>query len=150
MPTNILRRKSDASRPAASPGGPKANVAGHRIAITAGKVTLVAELIDNETARRIWAALPLYSTAEAWGAALHFETPVESGRERGAKAIVAPGEIAFWSEEDRIVIAYGPTPISKSGEVRLPVPCTIFARTSDDVSPLNRIVPGEKVSVRAA
>lgn len=149
MPTNILRRKSDKARPSPGVPGSSETVAGRRIKIVAGPVTIRAELLETEAARRIWAALPLHSTAEAWGASLHFEIPVESGRERGAKSIVAAGEIAFWSEEDRVLIAYGPTPTQRRGEIRLPVPATIFARALDDVGLLKRVVPGEKVSVTA-
>lgn len=150
MPTNILRRQSDKRASAAPKSQRPVDVAGRRITIVAGPVTIRAELIGTEAAARIWAALPLYSTAEAWGAAIHFKTPIESGRERGAKVVIVPGEIGFWSEEDRVIIAYGTTPTAQRGEIRLPVPCTIWARALDDVTLLNRVVPGEKVSVTAA
>jgi hypothetical protein len=113
-------------------------------------VSIRAELLDTPTAERIWAALPIYSTAETWGGAVHFETPVESGRERGAKALACAGEIAFWSEEDRVIIAFGPTPISKPGELRLPRSCNIWATALDDPTLLKAVTPGEKVSLTAA
>jgi hypothetical protein len=149
MPTNILRSRGNSisARPAKRPGGVPA--AKRRVLIKAGRVSIRAELLDTETANRIWTALPLYSTAETWGNSIHFETPVETGRERGARANSEAGDICFWTEDDRIIIGFGPTPISKSGEIRLPRPCNIWAKAMDDVTLLKTVVPGEKVSVTA-
>ena len=90
-----------------------------------------------------------HSTAETWGASVHFEIPVASGRERGAKLNVTPGEICFWSEDERVLIAFGPTPISSAGPIRLPSPCNVWARALDDVAVLAGVRPGEKVSMTA-
>jgi hypothetical protein len=149
MPTNILRSRASSIRPrpakrAAGAPGPK-----RRVLIKAGRVAIRAELLDTETAERIWTALPLFSTAETWGNSVHFETPVETGRERGARANSEAGDICFWTEDDRIIIAFGPTPISRSGEIRLPRPCNIWAKAMDDVALLKTVAPGEKVSVTA-
>ena len=102
------------------------------------------------TADRLWAALPLFSTAETWGDSLHFELPIETGRERGARLNGELGEVYFWADDDRILIAFGPTPISRPNEIRLPRPCNVLARTQDDVRALKAVTPGEKVSVRRA
>ena len=118
--------------------------------LRAGRVSIRAELLDTPTAERIWAALPIHSTAETFGAAIHFEVPVESGRERSAKLLGVPGEVYYWSEEDRIILAFGPTPISRPGEVRLPSPCNLWATTRDDVTLLKKVRPGEKVSLTVA
>ena len=98
----------------------------------------------------LWAALPLFSTAETWGDSLHFETPIETGRERGARLSGKIGEIYFWADDDRVLIVFGPTPISRPDEIRLPRPCNVLARTSDDVRALKVVTPGEKVSIRQA
>ena len=143
MPTNLLR---DGARPARKAYRPPLL---RRVLITAGRVSIRAELLATATAERIWAALPLFSTAETWGDCIHFETPVETGRESGARAGSALGDICFWSEDDRILIAFGPTPISKAGEIRLPQPCNVWARALDDVGGLKAVTPGEKVSVTA-
>jgi hypothetical protein len=150
MPTNLLRKKAPPARAANADQPGKGKEAPRRILIKAGRVAIRAELTATPTADRIWAALPLYSTAETWGAAIHFETPVETGRERGARILAKAGDICFWVEEDRVLIAFGPTPISRPGEMRLPSPCNVWANALDDVTPLNRVAPGEKVSVTAA
>jgi hypothetical protein len=92
----------------------------------------------------------LFSTAETWGKSIHFEVPVETGRERGARLLSEPGDICFWVEDDRIIIAFGATPISRGSEIRLPRPCNVWAKAIDDVTPLKEVVPGEKVSITAA
>jgi hypothetical protein len=149
MPTNLLRSRGAPSRPAKA--GERAGAAPpRRIVIRAGSVTVRAELLATPTADRIWAALPIHSTAETWGQAIHFETPVETGRERGARMLAKAGDICFWVEEDRVLVVFGPTPISRPGEMRLPSPCNVWANAIDDVTLLNRVAPGEKVSVTAA
>lgn len=145
MPTNILR---SSSRPAGTRVSPRSRPV-REVLITAGRVRIRAKLANSITADRIWAALPIYSTAETWGHSLHFETPIESGRERGAKTLGVIGEVYYWAEEDRILIVFGPTPISARGELRLPRPCNVLATTADDVTLLKRVTPGEKVSVVA-
>jgi hypothetical protein len=145
MPTNILRR---APAPRAARGAERAQ-APRRVLIKAGRIAIRAELAETPTADRIWAALPIYSTAETWGQSLHFETPVETGRDRSARTLASEGDICFWVEDDRILIAFGPTPISRPGEIRLPRPCNIWARALSDVTLLKDVAPGEKVSVTA-
>jgi hypothetical protein len=149
MPTEILRKRSSAV--SAKDGKPHGPAPGQprRIVIRAGRVTLHAELLDTPTAQRIWAALPLHSSAETWGQAVKFEVPIESGRERGARTLAAPGEVYYVAEDDRIIIAFGPTAISRPGEIRLPRPCNLWAKVIGDVSLLKSVTPGEKVSVSA-
>jgi hypothetical protein len=151
MPTNFLR---DRKRPVAPDEDEARRRAmapkDRRIIITMGRVKLRAQLLDTPTADRIWQALPLYSKAEPWGQAIHFETPLASGRERGARQLATLGDIYFWVEDDRIIIVFGKTPISRPGELRLPRPCNLWARALDDVGVLKAVRPGEKVSVTSA
>ena len=118
--------------------------------IRAGAVAIRARLLSTPTADRIWATLPIYATAETWGQSLHFETRAETGREVGARAIVDKGQLAFWAEEDRIVLAWGATPLSRPGEIRLPVPCNVWAVALYDVGALAHVQPGERVAVLIA
>ena len=94
--------------------------------------------------------LPFLAAAEPWGDAIHFETYVETGRDRGAVVNGRPGEIYFWAEDDRIIIPFGPTPISRPGEIRLPRPCNPIALALDDLNVLKRARPGEMVTVESA
>jgi hypothetical protein len=147
MPTNILRKSGTAI--VGAPGQARdAQVSGPRvIRLVAGRVTVRIELLDTATADRIWQQLPLFSTAETWGDCIHFETPVETGRDRTARLNVAKGDVCYWSEDDRVMIAWGPTPISRPDEIRLMRPCNIFGRALDDPSALAVVTPGEKVAM---
>jgi hypothetical protein len=148
MPTNIPRKRGTAvARRSAGP--PPASGAPRVVLIKAGRVAIRAELLATPTAERIWSALPLYSTAETWGPSVHFETPVETERERAARATIQAGDICYWSEDDRVIIVFGPTPLARQGELRLPRPCNLWAKALDDVALLKTVVPGEKVSVTA-
>jgi uncharacterized protein len=100
------------------------------------------------TADRIWQQLPIYATAEMWGTgALHFETTVETGREPDARQNVQAGEIGYWVEDDRIIIGFAMTPLSKAGEIRMPSPVNIWAQALDDVAVLAQVQPGARISV---
>jgi hypothetical protein len=151
MPTNLLRDHNRSTGPDQAQARRRATPPkDRRILITVGRVKLRAQLLDTPTADRIWHALPLHSTAEPWGQAMHFETPLESGRERNARQLATLGDIYFWVEEDRVIIVFGRTPISRPGELRLPRPCNLWARALDDVGVLKAVRPGEKVSVTSA
>jgi hypothetical protein len=150
MPANLHRGQKRSVKADPKPGRKRAaKRANRRVEISAGKVKIRAQLLDTPTADRVWRALPLHATAKTWGEAIHFETHVESGREPTARTVVEPGDICFWVEDDRIIIAFGRTPISRPNECRLPRPCNLWARALDDVRVLKAVRPGEKVSVTA-
>ena len=150
MPANLYKRQMRSVTADLKPSGKRAaNPTDRRVEISAGKVKIRARLLDTPTADRVWRALPFHSTAKTWGEAIHFETHVESGREPTALTVVTPGDICFWVEDDRIIIVFGRTPISRPNECRLPRPCNLWARALDDVRVLKAVRPGEKVSVTA-
>lgn len=153
MPTNILRKRGDRlsakNAPATkSPASRRKSGGPRTLRITIGKVAFTAKLRDTVAADRIWAALPMYATAETWGQAIHFELQIESGRELGATQRAEAGVLYFWSNEHRVILAFGPTPLSRDGEMRLPVPCNAWAKTDDDIAArLAKITPGQKVTL---
>ena len=118
-----------------------------RIRFDFGTLRLDAELFDTPTARAIAAALPLASSVMTWGEEVYFEVPVKVAREKDARAVVTPGEVAYWPEGHCIALGFGRTPISQGDETRLASPCNVFAKALGDVKTLARVRAGTRVEV---
>ena len=120
-----------------------------RIRFDFGTLTLEADPLDTPTARAIAAALPVEARVMTWGEEVYFDVPVNVAREKDARAVVTPGEIAYWPEGPAIAIGFGRTPISRGDETRLASPCNIFGKLLGDAKSLARVKAGSKVTVSA-
>jgi len=118
-----------------------------RLRFDFGTLTLDAELLETPTGRAVAAALPVSSSALTWGEAVYFEVPVQVPAEADARAVVTPGEIAYWPEGHCIALGFGRTPISRGDETRLASPCNIFAKALGDVKALAAVRAGATVKV---
>ena len=102
------------------------------IKITAGKITVSAELADTALARTIAAKLPIETTPNEWGDEFYFSIPVRSGLDETATAKLRIGDIGYWPPGTAMAIFFGPTPMSSG---RDPVPasdvCLIGRITGD-------------------
>lgn len=120
-----------------------------RIRFEFASLTLDAELFDTPTAKAIAAALPITAPALTWGEEVYFEIPVKVPREKDARAVVTPGEIAYWPDGHAIALGFGRTPISQGDETRLASPCNIWAKAVGDVKILKTVKAGTKIKVSA-
>lgn len=121
-----------------------------QLKITIGDCEIRAKLLDTATASALYRAAPFTASASTWGDEVYFSTPVSCPREADARAVVEPGELAFWPDGDAIAIGFGRTPISQGDECRLASPCNIWGRALDDVKQLKAVHPGAAISVERA
>jgi hypothetical protein len=108
------------------------------IKITAGSVSLTAELDDTALAKTVAAKLPVETTPNEWGDEFYFEIPVKSDLDDTATKKVKVGDIGFWPPGNAMAIFFGPTPMSSGAE---PVPASavcILGRITGDATLLKR------------
>lgn len=120
------------------------------IVIVSGHVELPARLLQTHTAAVIARALPLRLTAIFWGRLVALETPLEAYRELGAVQIAKLGQILWAPEDDKILIPYGLTPISRGAEIRLEEPSNIWAEALGDVQMLREVHDGALLTIARA
>lgn len=118
-----------------------------RIKITAGSVTMEADLNDSETADQIWEALPLEENAQIWGDEIYFEIPVTAEQAPDARANVEVGAIAYWPVGHAFCIFFGPTPASDGAQPRAYSPVNIVGQVSGDATAFKRVSAGARVKL---
>ena len=116
-----------------------------RIEWKQGKLT--AALEDTPTARAIVAALPIESRARTWGEEVYFELPVEVELEPGARQIVDPGSVCFWTEGNALALPFGRTPISDDARPKLASRCNVLGSIEGDFRRLGTIRAGDTISL---
>ncbi|GHJ92029.1 hypothetical protein SNE510_15480 [Streptomyces sp. NE5-10] len=119
-----------------------------RLTWPAGHTT--ATLDETPTSRALLGALPIASTARTWGEEVYFDTPVSVPREAGARQVVDPGTVAFWTDGDALALPYGPTPISRGEECRLASPCNVLGSLDADPRILATVRDGDPIRVELA
>jgi uncharacterized protein len=116
------------------------------IRITAGDVSVTAELNDSRAAAAIAAALPITAKAETWGAEIYFSIglalPPESPQD-----VVALGDLGYWPPGQAFCIFFGPTPMSRGDEIRPASPVTVVGRVTGDPRAFRRVRAGAGVTI---
>jgi hypothetical protein len=120
-----------------------------KITITAGSVTMGAELNDGPTAQQVWDALPIEGTANTWGDEIYFEIPVSAGQEPDARALVDVGDLGYWPVGRAFCIFFGPTPVSTDDRPRAYSPVNILGRVTGDATALRAVGNGATVQISA-
>lgn len=117
------------------------------ITISAGDVSLPAELNDSPTAQQIWDKLPIEGKAHIWGDEIYFEIPVKAGQEPDARAEVEVGELGYWPVGNAFCIFFGPTPASTDERPRAYSPVNILGRMLDDATQFRAVREGTQVQI---
>ena len=118
-----------------------------RIRITAGKVSLEAELASSATATALLKALPITGKASRWGDEIYFTIPVEADEEPEARAEMAVGEIAYWPPGNAFCIFWGPTPASSGAEPQAASPVNVLGKIAGDATKFAAVSSGAKVLI---
>ena len=121
-----------------------------RLRIDAGGVAFELELGDGPTAKALLAAAPFESRARTWGDEVYFSTPVSAKLEPGARQVVEPGTVCFWTEGDALALPFGRTPISTDDKPKLANPCSVLGRVVGDFLVLKEVKSGSKIKVSSA
>jgi hypothetical protein len=89
-----------------------------KIRIQADDITVEGILFDTNTARALWAALPIEGTVNTWGDEIYFSTGLGLDLENGVEEVNS-GDIGFWPTGKAVCLFFGPTPIQAQS------PCSV-------------------------
>ncbi|MBI2468961.1 MAG: hypothetical protein HYV62_14300 [Candidatus Rokubacteria bacterium] len=117
---------------------------GLQLRITAGSVSATASLDDSPTARAIWDALPIEAKAETWGDEIYFAIPVAL-KEDGAREVVELGDLGYWPPGRAFCIFFGPTPVSRGGEIRPASAVNVVGRVEGDPTVFRTVRAGTRL-----
>ena len=117
------------------------------ITISAGDISLRAELYDTRTAAEILKSLPFEGAANIWGDEIYFEIPVVMDQEPDARADVEVGELGYWPVGHAFCIFFGATPASTDERPRAASPVNVFGRIVGDAAVFRAVPHGTLVRV---
>lgn len=120
------------------------------IKIISGDLALEAALYATPTADAVWECLPLHASANTWGDEIYFSIPVKAGLEPDARDVVEIGDMGYWPSGAAFCIFFGPTPVSRPGEIRPASAVNVFGRVTGDAAVLKRITEGSAITIAKA
>jgi len=118
-----------------------------KIKVKSGYIIVEAKLNNTKTADAIYKALPIEGIVNTWGDEIYFSISVILDLEKDAKEIVEKGDLGYWPSGNAFCIFFGPTPISKSNEIRPASKVNVFGQIISDIKILKNIEAGSKISV---
>ncbi|MBM4288168.1 MAG: hypothetical protein FJ135_08480 [Deltaproteobacteria bacterium] len=107
-------------------------------------------LNDSPTAQAISRVLPLEATVSTWGEEIYFTIPVKAGLDATAQEVVAYGDIGYWPKGSALCLFFGPTPISRPGEIRPASAVNVVGRLSGDIELLKEVADGITIRIEPA
>jgi hypothetical protein len=108
--------------------------------ICIGDLTIEAELNKTPTAQRIAEALPISALFNTWGDEIYFSIPVVAELDDNAREVVAVGDLGYWPPGKAFCIFFGPTPMSRPGEIRPASAVNIVGHIKGDAMQFKRVM----------
>jgi uncharacterized protein len=120
------------------------------IIVRIGTFSMEAELNDTPTARKIAEALPIQARFNTWGDEIYFAIPVTADLDDSARDVVEVGDLGFWPPGKAFCIFFGPTPMSKPGEIRPASAVNIIGQVKGDATQFKQLMREREVNVEAS
>jgi len=120
-----------------------------RIKIETAGITLHADLVENDTAQKIFEALPIERQVNRWGEEIYFEIPVQISEAPDARQDMEVGELGYWPAGDAFCIFFGPTPASHDETPRAASNVNPFGIINGDATALSAVPHGERITLSA-
>src|SRR6185436_10296608 len=117
-----------------------------KIRITAGSVSVEAELNDSKTAAAIAAALPIQARGQTWGDEIYFDIGLALAAE-GPREVVELGDLGYWPPGQAFCIFFGPTPASRGDEIRPASPVNVVGRVVGDATIFKQVPSGARIMI---
>lgn len=103
-----------------------------KIKITAGNLSVEAQLNDTPTAKKVVDALPIKARFNTWGDEIYFAIPVDAELDGSAREEVELGDLGYWPTGKAFCIFFGPTPMSTRGKIIPASAVNIIGKVSGD------------------
>jgi len=120
-----------------------------KIRITAGSVSVEAELNDSKTAAAIAAALPIQARGQTWGDEIYFDIGLALAAE-GPREVVEMGDLGYWPPGQAFCIFFGPTPMSRGDEIRPASAVNVVGCVVGDPRSFKSVRSGARVTIEAS
>jgi len=119
------------------------------IVIDIDHLQIRAKLNGSHTAGLLWDALPINSFTSLWGDEIYFQIPIKADLEKGFSSETAEiGDLGYWPQGQCFCIFFGPTPVSKPGEIRPASAVNIIGKIEGDWQPLKTVQENQKVIIK--
>src|SRR5208337_2354638 len=123
---------------------------GAKILIRSGGIEMGAELNDSPTALALFTALPLSAEANTWGDEIYFQVPVDQQLDSTAAELVQTGDLGYWPSGRAFCIFFGPTPISRKGEIRPASAVNLIGKVIGDARAFRAVRDGDLMELDVA
>ena len=119
----------------------------NRIKIETRTLEVIAELNETRTAHSIWDALPFKGYANLWGDEIYFSMPILLIPPESGKTLVNVGDLGYWPQGNAFCIFFGPTPISKDGQIKPASAVNVFGKIIGDATVFKQVTSGTTILI---